>query len=122
MGVWCTPGPVVALTAQEDHPDDSTTPPPALLAVVYHQTSPDVHHRTQRLSVDVYNMSRLSKVESCPLPLTPPPPSSSRGGVKKGGLLGNGALLSWIGFSEEGVLSSYDSCGVLRVRWDRFTL
>ena len=50
----------------------------------------------QRLAFATYDIATSSRTAHGPLPLTP------------------GTTLSWIGFSEEGLLAAADSAGVLR--------
>ncbi|XP_011623322.1 WD repeat and HMG-box DNA-binding protein 1 [Amborella trichopoda] len=66
------------------------------LAIVTH-ASQSLPSGDQMLEVQVFNVANSTKVFEGRLPLTP------------------GSHLTWLGFSEEGFLSSYDSKGVLKV-------
>ncbi|KAL3149950.1 hypothetical protein ABBQ38_013311 [Trebouxia sp. C0009 RCD-2024] len=68
-----------------------------LLAAVWHAASPSATD-DQCLQYAVFDVSQQQQVHHGPLPLTP------------------GTTLSWLGFSEESLLASYDSEGVLRLR------
>ncbi|CAG9465636.1 unnamed protein product [Pedinophyceae sp. YPF-701] len=80
------PGEVVALAAQGD-----------LLTAVFHgaPAGPDA---TQHLESRTFDVARAEQVSAGPLALT------------------KGAKLTWLGYSEAGVLCTYDTAGVLRAR------
>ncbi|CAM6122605.1 unnamed protein product [Calypogeia fissa] len=78
-------GPVVTMTSHQE-----------LLAVVTHTSDP-LEGGEQVMEFKVFDVSKRQHVVSGVLPLTP------------------GAKLTWLGFSETGTLSSFDSKGVLRM-------
>lgn len=82
------PGDVVALAAQG-----------GALAVAYHSHAPS-HPADQGLSVALFDGCAGASVgpPAAPLPLS------------------HRSTLTWLGFSEEGLLATYDSAGVMRVR------
>ncbi|XP_047329703.1 protein ENHANCER OF LHP1 1 [Impatiens glandulifera] len=71
------------------------------LMVVTH-ASPPFSSNDQNLEFRVFNISNATEHVKGKLPLTP------------------GSVLTWIGFSEEGKLCSFDSMGVLRVYTDQY--
>ncbi|GAB4823682.1 hypothetical protein N2152v2_010728 [Parachlorella kessleri] len=68
-----------------------------LLAAVWHAAAP-APSGEQQLAYAIHDVAAQQELASGPLPLTP------------------GSNLSWLGFSEEGLLASYDSEGELRMR------
>ncbi|GAX80265.1 hypothetical protein CEUSTIGMA_g7703.t1 [Chlamydomonas eustigma] len=89
LAVISSAGGLVALAAQEEG---------SLLAVLSHASQPDIHTKSQRMRVEVYDLSTLTLVERCEVAMTP------------------GCTLTWLGFSSEGLLATMDSSGVLRMR------
>ncbi|KAH9314433.1 hypothetical protein KI387_023060 [Taxus chinensis] len=83
--VHCLDGPVITAAGHED-----------LLVVATHASSP-LPSGDQVLGFEVFNVSERTCYLSGRLPISP------------------GSHLTWLGFSEEGLLSSYDSKGNLRV-------
>ncbi|KAJ7538304.1 hypothetical protein O6H91_11G042800 [Diphasiastrum complanatum] len=78
-------GPVVSMAGYQQQ-----------LAVVTHSSNP-LHSGDQVMDFAIFDVNERARKITGRLPLSP------------------GALLSWLGFSEAGILSSYDSKGVLRM-------
>lgn len=60
---------------------------------------------------------RLPSSAHCPHPCPPAEQRQAHGGPLP---LSPGSTLSWLGFSEEGLLAAYDSAGELRLRSELF--